>query len=70
MKSAALGLSTSPVEVTNIARHGFWLLLVDEELFLPFFGFPWFNDAAVGKIFLMSSFHHQTICIGPGLMWI
>lgn len=52
MKSATLGLSTSPapVEVTNISRHGFWILLGDEELFLPFSDFPWFQDAAVGKI--------------------
>lgn len=50
MKSAAHGLNTSPVEVTNISRHGFWLLLEDEELFLPFSEFPWFQDAAVGKI--------------------
>ena len=50
MKYATLGLSTSPVEVTNISRHGFWLLLENEELFLPFSEFPWFEDAAVGKI--------------------
>jgi hypothetical protein len=50
MKSAAPGLNTSPVEVTNISRHGFWLLLEDEELFLPFSDFPWFQHAAVGKI--------------------
>lgn len=50
MKSATLGLSTSPVEVTNISRHGFWLLLENEELFLSFSDFPWFEDAAVGKI--------------------
>jgi len=50
MKSAALGSSTSPVEVTHISRHGFWLLLDDEELFLAFSDFPWFKNAAVGKI--------------------
>ncbi len=50
MKSAALGLNTSPVEVTNISRHGFWLLLENEELFLPFSDFPWFQNVAVGKI--------------------
>ena len=48
--SAALGLNTFPVEVTNISQHGFWLLLNSEELFLPFAEFPWFRDAAVGKI--------------------
>ena len=50
MTSAARGISTSPVEVTNISQHGFWLLLEDEELFLPFSEFPWFRDVAVGKI--------------------
>ena len=50
MTSAALGVSTSQVEVTNISQHGFWLLLEDEELFLPFSEFPWFRDATVGKI--------------------
>ena len=50
MTSAALGVSTSQVEVTNISQHGFWLLLEDEELFLPFSEFPWFRDVTVGKI--------------------
>ncbi|MDP2826653.1 MAG: DUF2442 domain-containing protein [Sulfuritalea sp.] len=50
MTSVAPGVSTSPVEVTNISRHGFWLLLNDEELFLPFSEFPWFRDVTVGKI--------------------
>ncbi|MBL8378414.1 MAG: DUF2442 domain-containing protein [Burkholderiales bacterium] len=45
-----LGVSTSPVEVTNISKHGFWLLLDDEELFLPFSEFPWFKNAPVGNI--------------------
>lgn len=50
MTSAALGTSISAAEVTNISRHGFWVLLRDEELFLPFSEFPWFRDVAVGKI--------------------
>ena len=50
MTSATLGIHTSLVEVTNISSHGFWLLLEDEELFLPFAEFPWFRDVAVGKI--------------------
>jgi len=50
MTCAAHGLSTSPVEVTSISKHGFWLLLGDEELFLPFSEFPWFQDVPVGKI--------------------
>ena len=50
MTSAAPGLSTFPVEVTNISKHGFWLLLENEELFLPFSEFPWFRDVPIGKI--------------------
>jgi hypothetical protein len=38
------------VEVTNVSKHGFWLLLGDEELFVPFADFPWFRDAPIGKL--------------------
>ncbi len=44
------GPATSAVEVTNISRHGIWLLLDDREFFLPFEEFPWFEQAAVGAI--------------------
>ena len=50
MKSATLGKSTSGAEVTNISRHGFWLLVADEELFVSFKEFPWFKDASVSEI--------------------
>ena len=38
------------VEVTNISKHGFWLLLDERELFLPFEHFPWFKGASVDAI--------------------
>lgn len=44
------GTSTSTAEVTNISKHGFWLLLDDRELFLAFERFPWFKQAAVDAI--------------------
>lgn len=50
MTFAVLGADISPVEVTNVSGHGLWLLLDTEELFLPFSEFPWFRDAAIGKI--------------------
>jgi hypothetical protein len=50
MKSEVRGTDTSDVEVTNISRHGFWLLLAEKELFLPFAEFPWFKDAPVSAI--------------------
>lgn len=50
MKSETLGTSTSEVEVTQISKHGIWLLLEDREHFLSFDNFPWFRDAAVSAI--------------------
>ena len=44
------GESTLKVEVTNVSKHGFWLLLGDVELFVPFSEFPWFKDAPIAKI--------------------
>lgn len=50
MKSEMLGRDTLEVEVTNISRHGLWLLVDDEELFLPFDEFPWFKEASIAAI--------------------
>ena len=44
------GTSTFPIEVTKVSRNGLWLLVGDEELFLPFEHFPWFRDASMKKI--------------------
>lgn len=44
------GPTTSQAEVTNISRHGFWILVDGRELFLPFEEFPWFEAAPVGAI--------------------
>ncbi|MBU1664567.1 MAG: DUF2442 domain-containing protein [Gammaproteobacteria bacterium] len=40
-----------PVEVSGVTRNGFWLLLDDEELFVPFADFPWFRGATVASLF-------------------
>jgi len=50
MRSAQRGTHTSDVEVTNVSRHGFWILIEDRELFVSFSEFPWFRDAAIGQI--------------------
>lgn len=50
MKSATLGPSTSPAEVTNVSPHGFWLFVGERELFVPFKEFPWFREASVREI--------------------
>jgi hypothetical protein len=50
MKSVTLGTNISKPEVTNISKHGFWMLIGAEELFLPFKEFPWFKNATVQAI--------------------
>jgi hypothetical protein len=41
---------TSAVEVANISKHGFWLLIENKERFVPFKEFPWFQNAAIGEL--------------------
>ncbi len=50
MKSETLGKDISEAEVTNISKHGIWLLLGEKESFLSFEDFPWFKDATVSAI--------------------
>ena len=38
------------VEVTNVSRHGFWLLVEQREYFAPFKDFPWFRDASITEL--------------------
>jgi hypothetical protein len=44
------GTITSAVEVTHVSKHGFWLLLGNEELLLPFEKFPWFKQATIEQL--------------------
>ncbi|MGH7179454.1 MAG: DUF2442 domain-containing protein [Tepidisphaeraceae bacterium] len=60
MTSVAPGTSTSEVEVTNVSKHGFWLLIGGREAFVPFSEFPWFKDVPIGRLLnvhLLSSHH-------------
>ena len=60
MTSGTPGPSTSPVEVTNVSPHGFWLFIGEREVFLAFTDFPWFKDAtiqALSRVELPSPHH-------------
>jgi hypothetical protein len=50
MKSVKPGKRTSAVEVANISKHGFWLLIENKERFVAFKEFPWFQKAAIGAL--------------------
>ena len=60
MKSQQPGSSTLEAEVTNVSRHGLWVLAQDREYFLPYDKFPWFKDARLSEILgveLLHGFH-------------
>jgi Protein of unknown function (DUF2442) len=44
------GTVTLEVEVTNVSKHCFWLLLGEEELAVPFNEFPWFKKATIEQL--------------------
>ncbi len=48
--SATDGKPTSAIKVANVSPIGFWLLLGEEELFVPFGSFPWFRNATVAQL--------------------
>ena len=51
MISPPPGAATSRSEVTNITRHGFWLLVDDREYFVPFAAYTVFRTATVEQIY-------------------
>jgi len=42
--------TTLAAEVTHVSKHGFWILLANEELLVPFDQFPWFRQATIEQI--------------------
>lgn len=44
------GKVTSAVDVSVVSKQGFWLLLDNEELFVPYTDFPWFKTATVEQL--------------------
>ncbi len=50
MRSEQVGASTSAAEVTNVSPHGFWILLDDNQRFLPFERFPWVAEVSIARL--------------------
>ena len=44
------GSDTLAVEITHVSRHGFWILLANEELLVPFADFPFFREATIDQL--------------------
>lgn len=45
-----LGTPTSEIEVSVTTGKGFWILIDDEELFVPYSDFPWFKQATIEQV--------------------
>ena len=50
---------TSEVEVGNVSKHGFWLLVAGQEHFLGFKDFPWFEHAPIGQLMNVQLLHSR-----------
>jgi len=50
MNLEMLGQNTSQAEVTHISSHGIWILANNEEMFLSYQNFYWFQDVPIRKI--------------------
>ncbi len=57
MRLKTNGENTSEIEVSHIDSHGFWLCVKDEEYFLSYEEFPWFEDARVKDILNVKLLH-------------
>ena len=44
------GPNTSGVSLSNVSEHGLWLLIDDQEHYLPFDHFPWFREATIAQV--------------------
>jgi hypothetical protein len=63
MISEPRGNNTYAAEVTSVGRDGFWLLVNDRELFVPYQNYPVFRSATVEQIYALEE-------IAPGqLRW-
>ena len=62
MTSSLSGVVTSPCEVTNISRFGFWLVIDDREYFVPFADYPAFCTTTVAQIYAVEHIAPDLLC--------
>ena len=59
MKFSRGGAATSPAEIANIDRFGFWIIVGEREHILPFADFPWFRTATLDQILRVELLHEN-----------
>ena len=57
-KLRRLGVNiSSKAEIQNISNQGVWVLVNEQEFFMPFLKFPWFLKATIKQIYNLQLFH-------------
>ena len=46
-------------EIQNISKHGIWILVNDQEFFLQFTKYPWFQAATINQIYDVKLYHNK-----------
>jgi hypothetical protein len=59
-RSKKIGRNTLTAEIQGITKEGIWLLLGEQEFFLPFAEYPWFKKASVEHIYDLQLQHGKT----------
>ena len=50
MRESGRGTGTSRVDVTNVSRDGFSIIVGRKKRFVRFDDFPWFRDASIAQL--------------------
>ncbi len=51
------GKNTLGFEISNISRHGMWLLIGEKEFFISFKEYPWFLQAKIDQVYAVEFAH-------------
>ena len=52
-------LISPKAEVQNISHQGIWVVVNNQELFMPFTQFPWFLQATIEQIYNLEVLHQH-----------
>jgi hypothetical protein len=60
LKKAGKNISAlAKAEIQNISQHGIWILVHQQEFFMPFTEFPWFLKATLEQMYHLEFLHEH-----------
>jgi hypothetical protein len=51
--------NSSAAKIQDISQHGIWILVGQQEFFMPFTEFPWFLKATLGQMYHVEFLHEH-----------